>query len=490
MLEAVQLGRRVDRATFAAREPELREALLDAQLRLKEAGFSVVIVIAGAEGSGKGDTVNLLLDWLDSRGIETHALGEPSEEERERPEFYRFWRRLPPRGSIGIFFGSWYTRPITQHSLGQIGDAELEDALRRITEFEEMLAQEGVLLVKLWLHITKAQQAKRFKRLARDPETAWRVTKRDWLFHRTYNEFVLSATRALRRTSSGTAPWHLVEAFDERYRHLTVAERLLEAIERRLSEVGPAKPAPEALPASPPLNLLTSLDLSRSVPEPAYREELRERQRSLGRMVRGLGDAQRSVVMVFEGMDAAGKGGCIRRVTQALDARFYHVVQIAAPTDEERSRPYLWRFWRRLPRWGHVTIFDRSWYGRVLVERVEGLCAPDDWRRAYQEINAFEEQLLAGQAVLLKFWLSISPEEQLRRFEEREARPYKRYKITEEDWRNRGKWDAYVASACEMIEQTSTEIAPWTLVEAEDKYHARLKVLRTFERALGPALRQ
>ncbi|MCO5200298.1 MAG: polyphosphate:AMP phosphotransferase [Chloroflexi bacterium] len=489
MFESAQLGRKVDREAFAQREPELREALLDAQLRLATAGFSVVIVVAGAEGAGKGETVNLLLNWLDARGIETHALGAPSEEELERPEYYRFWRRLPGRGRIGIFFGSWYTRPISQHSLGNLDEAGLEDGLRRIVDFERMLEDEGVLLVKVWLHITKDQQAKRFKKLAKNPDTAWRVTKMDWRFHKTYDQFVNSASRAIRRTSSGRSPWHVIEAWDARYRHLTVAETLLAAIEQRLA--APAAPEASAAPPIPaPIvpNVISSLDLTQSVTVAEYRKELVRRQLAIGRMARELQDRKRSAVLVFEGSDAAGKGGAIRRVTQALDARFYQVVQIAAPSDEERARPYLWRFWRNLPRWGHFTIFDRSWYGRVLVERLEGLCPPADWQRAYGEINAFEEQLVLSGSTVLKFWLTTSKDEQLRRFQEREAMGFKRYKITEEDWRNREKWDAYEAAACDMVERTSSELAPWTLVEAEDKYYARLKVLQTVEEGLARAL--
>lgn len=490
MFESAQLGRKVDRKTFAEREPVLREALLDAQLRLATAGFSVVVVVAGAEGAGKGETVNLLLNWLDARGVETHALGAPAGEELERPEYFRFWRRLPGKGRIGIFFGSWYTRPITQHSLGELTEAGMEDSLRRIVDFEQMLEDEGVLLVKLWLHVTKDQQKRRFKSLASNPDTAWRVTRLDWRFHKTYRQFVDSASRAIRRTNSGPSPWHIVEAWDARYRHLTAAELLLTAIEGRLAAEtsSPAAPAPTPVPAA--LNVISCLDLTVKVPEPTYRKELLERQMSVGRLARELRDRKRSAVLVFEGSDAAGKGGSIRRVTQALDARFYQVVQVAAPTDEELARPYLWRFWRNLPGWGHLTIFDRSWYGRVLVERLEGLCSPTDWQRAYSEINAFEEQLVSSGSLVLKFWLTTSKDEQLRRFQEREAMGFKRYKITDEDWRNREKWDAYEAAACDMVERTSSELAPWTLVEAEDKYFARLKVLRTVEQGLNAALKR
>lgn len=484
MFESAQLGREVDSPTFAEREPVLREALLDAQFRLGRADFSVVVVVAGAEGAGKGETVNLLLNWLDARGVEAHALGSPSEEEHERPEYYRFWRRLPARGRIGIFFGSWYSRPIALHSLGKMDEAEMEDSLRHIVEFERMLEEEGVVLVKLWLHISKKQQKKRFKKLEKNPDTAWRVTRLDWRFHKTYDEFVSSASKALRRTSSAASPWHVIEAWDTRYRHLTAAETLLRALEQRLAREPAPSPAPSALPVPAALNVLSRLDLTQKVTEQRYREEVRSLQTRTGKLMRKMQDRKRSIVLVFEGCDAAGKGGAIRRLIEGLDARYYKVVQVSAPTDEERARPYLWRFWRNLPGWGHMTLFDRSWYGRVLVERLEGCCAPRDWQRAYTEINAFEEQLVQSGCLLCKFWLATSKDEQLRRFHEREARGFKRYKITEEDWRNREKWAAYEAAACEMIERTSSEIAPWTLVAAEDKYFARLKVLGTVKEAL------
>ncbi|HQW28693.1 MAG TPA: polyphosphate:AMP phosphotransferase [Verrucomicrobiales bacterium] len=490
MFESAQLGRKVDRETFVEREPILREALLDAQLRLASADFSVVVVVAGAEGAGKGETVNLLLNWLDARGVETHALGAPSEEEEERPEYFRFWRRLPRKGRIAIFFGSWYTRPITQHSLGKLSEGEMEESLRRIVEFETMLEHEGVLIVKLWLHVTKKQQKKRFNELADNPQQAWRVTKQDWRFHKTYKSFVDSASLAIRRTGSGQTPWHIIEAWDSRYRHLTVAETLLSAIEQRLAATTRKPESPVALPVPETVNVISALDLGLNVPEPSYRKEVNQRQVHLGFLARQLRDRRRSVVLVFEGSDASGKGGSIRRLTQALDARFYQVVQIAAPTDEELDRPYLWRFWRNLPRRGSLTFFDRSWYGRVLVERIEGFCAPADWQRAYGEINAFEEELISAGSILLKFWFATSKEEQLRRFQQREALGFKHYKITDDDWRNREKWEAYEAAACEMIERTSSELAPWTLVEAEDKYFARLKVLRTVEHALMAALKK
>jgi polyphosphate:AMP phosphotransferase len=488
MFESAQLGRKISKQEFAEREPALREQLLDAQARLQTADFSVIVVVAGAEGAGKGETVNLLMSWLDARGVQAHALGDPSEEERERPEFYRFWRRLPPRGRVGIFFGSWYTRPISEHSLKKLDDAGLEDGLRRILEFERMLESENVLLVKLWLHVSKKEQKKKFEKLESNPETAWRVTKQDWRFHKTYEHFIRSASRTLRRTDTGLSPWHIIEAADTRYRHLTAAEIVLRAIEGRLEKHKAPPAPPRPLPVPDPLNVISSLVSAQQLSEEDYRKLLPAHQMAVGKLARKLRRKERPAVLVFEGADAAGKGGAIRRLTEALDARFYEVVPIAAPSDEEKARPYLWRFWRRLPRWGQMTLFDRSWYGRVLVERLEGFCSPEDWQRAYAEINAFEEQLVEAGVVICKFWLSISPEEQLRRFQEREALGFKRYKITPEDWRNRDKWGAYQAAACDMVERTSTDVAPWTLVEAENKHFARLKVLSTVEAALRKAL--
>jgi polyphosphate:AMP phosphotransferase len=488
MFEVAELGQMLDRETFDARAPEVRERLLDAQFRLASSDVSVIILIGGVEGAGKGETVNLLLEWLDSRGIVTHALGKPTREEQERPEFYRFWRRLPPKGRIGIFFGSWYTRPIVDRALGRCEDARFDRDLARIVNFEEMLSQEGVLLLKFWLHISKKQQRRRFKKQAADPDTAWRVTSRDWKFHAQYDEFARTSAHALRRTSTGFAPWEIIEAHDRCFRHLTVAEKVCGALEQRLA-AAPALP-PEAVPCpSPdPCNLLRNLDLQLKIAPDDYETKLKKYQGKVGSLSRQLQTHRRSVVIVFEGPDAAGKGGCIRRITQCIDSRFYRVIPIAAPTEEERRQPYLWRFWRHLPGYGKYAIFDRSWYGRVLVERVEGLCAPADWRRAYAEINAFEEQLVESGVLLFKFWLAISPEEQLRRFKEREATGYKRYKLTEEDLKNRAKGPDYETAACEAFARTSTEMANWTLVEAEDKYHARIKVLKTLSARLREAL--
>jgi len=235
--------------------------------------------------------------------------------------------------------------------------------------------------------------------------------------------------------------------------------------------------------------VLRSLDMSKAYTKPAYKSELEELQGRLNLLMRSPKFKKNfSLIIAYEGADAGGKGGNIRRVTAALDARFYNIIPVAAPTEEERAQPYLWRFWRHVPAKGRLTIFDRTWYGRVLVERVEGFCSEADWRRAYGEINDFEEQLVRNNILVVKFWLAISKEEQLRRFKEREKIGFKRFKITEEDWRNREKWDDYEEAVCDMVDLTSTEVAPWTIVEGNSKYYARIKVMKTLCEKVEAAL--
>lgn len=490
MFEIAEVGNKIAKEMYAREAPSIREGLLQAQRELAEAKFSVIILIGGVEGAGKPELVNLLLEWMDARGIETHALAEPSDEERERPPMWLFWRMLPGRGRIGIFLGSWYTHRIVDRTFRRLDPAEFDQALDRVVEFERMLHNEGTVILKFWLHLSKGDQKARLKKLQRDPRTSWRVTKRDLKFHKRYDEFRAVSEHACRRTNTDVAPWIIVDAADTRYRNLTVTRTILDALRARLQQAAPpAPPREKPAPIKPPaVNIINRMDLSLALDPKEYDRLLPKYQGQLNRLTQQLHDRRRSMILVFEGADAAGKGGAIRRLTGAMDARDYQVISVAAPTEEERAHPYLWRFWRHLPRLGRVTIYDRSWYGRVLVERVEGFCAPGDWQRAYAEINAFEEQLTGFGTILLKFWLAITPEEQLRRFQDRQTTPYKQYKITEEDWRNRAKWDSYEAAACEMVEKTSVDAAPWVLVEAGNKEWARIKVLKTVVRRLKDEL--
>ncbi|MEN9868754.1 MAG: hypothetical protein RL748_4344, partial [Pseudomonadota bacterium] len=448
---------------------------------LKDKKIPVVVLISGQDGAGKGETINLLYEWMDPRFISTLVFAEASDEERDRPLMWRYWRALPPKGRIGIFAGSWYSEPIHESIEGNMSRHQLDARLEQINRFETMLVNEGALVLKFWFHLTREGQKQRLTALEKDPRTAWRVTKWNWDRVKTYDKLQDVAGHVLRISNTAWSPWIIVDGSDDRYRSLTVGQTLLQALRKKLSEGDQ-----QDTPVAPALQVnvdgrtvLSALDLSQTLDKNAYEDQLARWQGKLAELLRDPRMKTRSVVCAFEGVDAAGKGGAIRRIAGALDARQYQIVPVAAPTEEERAQPYLWRFWRHLPRQGRVVIFDRTWYGRVLVERVEGYCKTADWMRAYSEINDFEHELCDAGAIVVKFWLQVSQEEQLKRFKEREEIAFKRFKITEEDWRNRDKWDDYQVAICEMIERTSTGTAPWTLVEANDKNFARIKVLRT-----------
>ncbi len=493
MFEAASLKHEVPKEVYEREAALLRAALLNAQYDLHLDGrFAVLVLIAGVEGAGKRETVHLLNEWMDPRHIRNTAFGPPSDEEAERPPHWRFWRALPPRGRIGIFFGAWHTEPIVQRVLGRLGGGTFAQATDDIQRLETMLCDEGVLLLKYWFHLSKPQQRKRLVALEKDPRTRWRVGAKEWSYFKRYDRFVEVCEPFVRQTSTARAPWIVVPAADPAYRALTVGRHLLAALRERLDDRGAPAAAPDRTPPLPApadrVNVISALQLDQPMTRAEYERALEKWQGRLALAARDPRFAQLSVVVVFEGNDGAGKGGAIRRVTGALEATQVDSIPVAAPTEEERAQPYLWRFWRHLPRRGRFALFDRSWYGRVLVERVEGLCAEADWARAYGEIDHFEQALVRHGSVLVKFWLAIDKDEQYRRFKQRETVEFKRFKITPEDWRNREKWDAYEAAVCDMVERCSTAEAPWTLVEANNKYHARIKVLKTLCKAVEAAL--
>jgi polyphosphate:AMP phosphotransferase len=479
MFETAELGHKLSKKEYDEQEPGLRTALLQAQEELKSASFPVIIIIGGVDGAGKGETVNLLHEWMDARYLQAVAFGPPTDEERERPEAWRFWRVLPPKGRTGILFGSWYSRPIIDRVYGKTKDANLDADLARINGFEKMLVEDGALIIKFWFHLSKRAQKLRLHALTRNKSTRWRVTDTDWKHFKLYDKFRRISERALRTTSTGEAPWIIIEGEDERYRSITVGNHILTLLKKRLADSG-SRAAAQATPREKedPYTLLDSLDLSQSLSEEKYEKQLEKYQGRLSLLYRQFKARGRSMILVFEGWDAAGKGGIIRRITAAMDARDYRVIPIAAPNDEERAHHYLWRFWRQIPGAGRMTIFDRSWYGRVLVERVEGFATEAEWTRAYAEIVDFEQQLYDHRALILKFWIHIDSAEQLKRFRSRQDTPYKDYKITEEDYRNRERRNDYELAANEMLGRTWTEYAPWHLVEGNDKRFARIKVLK------------
>jgi polyphosphate:AMP phosphotransferase len=490
MFEAAELKNKLPKAEYEQAVADLRTRLLDVQQRLEAAKLPVTLIVAGLDCAGKGDLLGKLNEWLDPRFMRTHAFGAPSEEEMERPRHWRYWMSLPPRGHIGLYAMGWYAAPLSERMRGEIGTAKLDAELAHIRRLEKMLSDDGALVLKCWLHLSKKQQRQVIDKLSDDPETAWQVGKVEEKHFKQYDQFIAIAEHTLRETSTPEAPWLIINAYDPHYRRITIANWIISSIAARLDALAQAEPRP--LEPAPPVtigrDILGALDLGAKLDKPDYQKQLARYQGKLSRLAREARQDKRSAILLFEGWDAAGKGGTIRRITQALDARNYRVIPIAAPTDEEKAQHYLWRFWRHLPRGGSVTIYDRSWYGRVLVERVEGFAQPQEWRRAYSEINDFEEELAGHGVILLKFWMHIDQDEQMRRFKEREKTSYKRYKITEEDYRNRDRWDRYVEAVNEMVTRTSTEYAPWHLVSAQDKYSGRIQVLKrvceAYQRAL------
>lgn len=496
MFEAAELHRTISKADYESALTDLRPRLLAAQRALRDTRRAVIVVLSGVEAAGKSEVVNRLHEWLDARGLQTHAFWRESDEQRERPRYWRFWRTLPPRGSIGILFGSWYTQPIVDRVFKRSSKADLDRELQRIAYFEKMLADDGALIVKLWLHLPKDVEMERLSEKKKRKKKNWMYGPEAKDFAKRYDRFAEVSERAIRMTDSAEAPWRVIEATDARYRDLTVAQVLLETLEdlvREPKQSATASPivlanADEEGVLTGKTTVLDKLDLSASLNPKKYGKVLAGLQQQLGALAWQAWNAERSTVVIFEGSDAAGKGGAIRRLIAPMDARLYRVISVAAPTDEERAQHYLWRFWRHLPRSGAMTVYDRSWYGRVLVERVEKFATVDEWSRAYREINDFEEQLVEHGIVLVKFWLHIDAREQLRRFKERQTVAWKQHKITDEDWRNRKKAGAYKAAVHDMVSRTSSAVAPWHIIAANDKKSARVEVLKTVVKAMEKAL--
>jgi polyphosphate:AMP phosphotransferase len=501
MFQTAELGQSISQQQFKKREPKLRKQLLDLQARARANGsFPVLIDFAGVSGAGKSTSTNMLNKWMDPRWIQTQGYNDPAYLEQQRPELWRFWRDLPARGQIGIALSGRYSIPLLDFVYKRISQAQLLEKLERIKHFEQLLANDGALVLKFWMHISQDLQAQRLKALEADPLQKWKMSADDWNNWKNYDRFIEAAELIISHTSTGYAPWLIVEGQDMNYRHLEVGEQLRDALENHLTrmelkeefkhrlstELNENGKKPNQSGSAKAVTLFDTLDLSLRLNKPAYNSKLVRRQAKLASLYQTATQRGISSVVVFEGPDAAGKGGAIRNMIEALDARTYDIYPTAAPTEDELAHHYLWRFWRHLPRAGRMSVFDRSWYGRVLVERVEGFAQFDE--RAYNEINEFEKQLLEQGIVLVKFWLHIDKDEQSRRFKAREEIPWKKWKLTDEDWRNHGRWQDYQIAAHDMVQKTSMQTAPWTVIESQDKQWGRIRVLETLCLAFKTAL--
>jgi polyphosphate:AMP phosphotransferase len=490
MLSAAAAGNTVTKADFRAALPDLRLGLLNAQFDLAETDVPVIVIIAGDDRVGANGLVNRLNEWMDARYFDTEVFTDDTDDARARPSAWRLWRALPPRGRMALWVGG-LMRVVRSTIAGEIDEDDMQRWARHLRRTQRMWLADGALVLKFFVHTPADVQKKRLKKARKKQQDAWRYDDRDWTLADDLDDAVPLIEQALRETSVPGAPWTIIEGTDKRYRDLSVAQSILAAVDARLAAPRGTQPGVPDAPYVDPdqtASVLAHVDLDLAVDKATYRRRLAALQGEL----HSLADEARRrgvpVVLAFEGWDAGGKGGAIRRITQALEAGDYRVHAVAAPTAQERQYHYLWRFWRDIPRDGRIAIYDRTWYGRVLVERVEGFATPAEWQRAYDEILDFEEQLTEHGAVLAKFWLHISPDEQLARFRARENTAYKRHKITEEDYRNREKWDEYTAAVDQMVVRTSTATAAWHIISGNDKRNARLEVLDAVVRSLTRAL--
>jgi polyphosphate:AMP phosphotransferase len=479
MFESARMPQKMTKKSFKKLEPELREALLAAQLPvIEKQQFSTLILVDGLDGAGKGEAVARLYGWMDARHLVCNAYGEPMDEARLRPPLWRYWRDFRPREKPRLFSAAGISpccaTAFTKRSTRMLS----RRALVRIRRFEEMLANEDVLILKFWFVLPKDVQKERLKKI--EKKNAGRHVLADWAALKHHKKASETGEKIILETSMGFAPWFVIPSQDPEYRDVALGQTVARSMQLKLEDGEPTSvAAPPVVGGLKRETAVDAIDLTETLEKTEYEKLRKKYQDQLSELSDRKSMSKTGVVLVFQGNDAAGKGGAIRRLIRPLDPRIYKVHSISAPTDEEKARPYLWRFWRRVPRKGHFAIFDRSWYERVLVERVEGFAGHDDWLRAYNEINEFEQELTDFGYTVCKFWLAISEEEQLRRFKAREETVYKQHKITDEDWRNRLKWDQYAIAAGDMVDRTSTHYAPWTLVSAENKKHARIKVLKT-----------
>ncbi|MCL1878967.1 MAG: polyphosphate:AMP phosphotransferase [Defluviitaleaceae bacterium] len=467
----------------------LEDRLTELQQRVRDAGLRVVIVFEGWSAAGKGTQISRLVNPLDPRYFDVRTTGKNSEEKQMRPFLWSFWTYLPPSGQIVIMDKSWHRLILPECSgTWKLSNMETHGFYFDVNAFERQLADDGYLIIKLFLHIGKDEQSRRFKALEDDPSTAWRVTEKNREQNENYEKNLREYEKMLKMTDTPHSPWTIIESNDSRFGSIKMLRTVTDAIESRLAEnaesvTQPAAAAPQDIP-----RVLQSVSPDETISHKEYIEQLEYYQQRVRALTNKMYAKRRAAAIVYEGWDAAGKGGNIKRLTSEMDPRGYAVVPVGVPHSYELARQFLWRFMVKVPKDGHLTIFDRSWYGRVLVERVEELTPPHIWQRAYREINDFEAHLVRHGVVLLKFWLHIDKDEQLRRFESRQNDSIKAHKITEDDWRNREKWDMYESAADEMLFRTNTPLSPWIIVESNSKKFARIKVLKTVTDALDDAL--
>ena len=467
-----------------------RRGLYELQMKIKEHRLPVLVLFEGWGAAGKGSMIGKVIRNIDPRFFKVAAMSAPSEEERRRPFLYRYMKQIPEAGKFTFLDSGWMEETVRDCLDGNLKEDDYTRRIDSIKRFERQLTDNGYLVLKFFMQIDKEEQTRRMENLLKNEDTRWRVAGFDKWQNEHYKKCRKVFDRYLSDTNMSTSPWYIIDAKEKKWAELQVLETLVEGIEVALQNSAHSVPILQNVFPLVKMPKLQDIDLEgRVMEEDEYREELKKLQKKLGELHNRLYRKRVPVIITYEGWDAAGKGGNIKRIAGALDPRGYEVHPIASPEPHEKARHYLWRFWTRLPKDGHIAIFDRTWYGRVMVERLEGFCSENDWKRAYNEINEFEKELYDWGAVIIKFWVQIDKDTQLARFTDRQNNPEKRWKITDEDWRNREKWDAYEVAVNEMLQKTSTAYAPWHILESVDKKYARIKALRIvieeIERVLG-----
>ena len=466
------------------------EKLSQQQMKLKEKRLPVLVLIEGWGAAGKGSAIGQIIKNIDPRFFKVFSMpSTPTEEERRRPFLYRFFEKIPEAGKFTFLDSGWMDQIMKERLDGKLDDKAYAQRVDSVKRFERGLTDNGYLVLKFFFHISKKEQDSRIEALLSEKDTAWRVSEGDLWQNRHYDKCLEAFDRYLDDTNTPSAPWYIVDSKSKKFAELQVMETLCMGIETALHNESLAVPLLQN--AFPLIKMPKLRDVpleGKTLDEEKYKKELKELQQKLGQLHNRLYRKRVPVIIAYEGWDAAGKGGNIKRLTGALDPRGFEVHPIASPEPHEKARHYLWRFWTRLPKDGHIAIFDRTWYGRVMVERLEGFCSENDWQRAYYEMNEFEQELHNWGAVILKFWVQIDKDTQLARFTERQNTPSKQWKITDEDWRNREKWDLYEQAVDEMLQKTSTTYAPWHILESVDKKYARIKALHIVIDALEKAL--
>ncbi len=467
-----------DAEELDARLEAARQKLREQQMLIKERKLPVLVLFEGWGTAGKGSILGKLILNIDPRFFKVATMDIPTEEEQRKPFLYRYFVKIPEAGKFCFLDSGWMDEVTRGRLHGTLKDKEYKKQIDSVKRFERQLTDNGYLVMKFFFQISQKEQKSRIKALEKDRSTSWRVSNNDEWQNEHYDKCLKVYDQYLSDTNASTSPWYIVDAQSRKWALLQVVETLVNGIDTALQNSAMAVPLLQNVFPLEKMPRLSEIPLDKTIEEEAYRIELKMLQNKLKGLHNELYRKKIPVIIAYEGWDAAGKGGNIKRITGALDPRGYEVHPIASPEPHEKARHYLWRFWNRLPKTGHVAIFDRTWYGRVMVERLEGFCGENDWKRAFNEINEFEKELSDWGAVIIKFWVQIDKDVQLERFTDRQNTPEKQWKITDEDWRNREKWDQYEDAINEMMKKTNTSYAPWHVLESNDKKYARIKALK------------